>query len=100
MSIDFNVLSTFLIQNNEPLTARNTKEILFSISLVADRLGCSLVQLCIAWTLKNESVQCLLLGAATTHQFYHALHGLQVREMTDTNKYYIKKCIYFKMLLL
>jgi len=68
-----------IFQNNEPLTARNTKEILFSISLIADRLGCSLVQLCIAWTLKNESVQCLLLGAATTHQFYHALHGLQVK---------------------
>lgn len=74
----------FLLQNNEPLqTTRNTKEILFSISLVADRLGCSLVQLCIAWTLKNESVQCLLLGAATTHQFYHALHGLQVMNAID-----------------
>lgn len=71
-----------LLQNNEPLT-RNTKEILFSISLIADRLGCSLVQLCIAWTLKNESVQCLLLGAATTHQFYHALHGLQVNNWID-----------------
>lgn len=76
-----------IFQNNEPLQmARNTKEILFSISLVADRLGCSLVQLCIAWTLKNESVQCLLLGAATTHQFYHALHGLQV--MNIINKMY------------
>lgn len=72
-----------IFQNNEPLTTRNTKEILFSISLVADRLGCSLVQLCIAWTLKNESVQCLLLGAATTHQFYHALHGLQVKIIID-----------------
>ncbi|XP_025194115.1 voltage-gated potassium channel subunit beta-2 [Melanaphis sacchari] len=72
-------------ENNEPLTTRNTKEILFSISLIAERLGCSLVQLCIAWTLKNESVQCLLLGAATTHQFYHALHGLQLLPKLNSN---------------
>lgn len=79
---------------NEQLTTRNTKEILFSVSLIADRLGCSLVQLCIAWTLKNESVQCLLLGAATTHQFYHALHGLQVTNINNIIRIvYIKKCI-------
>lgn len=89
-----------LFQNNEPQIARNAKDILFSISLVAERLGCSLVQLSIAWTLKNESVQCLLLGAATTHQFYHALHGLQVNKVIEkTCILYLKKIIYSKMLL-
>ncbi|XP_050433950.1 voltage-gated potassium channel subunit beta-2 isoform X2 [Adelges cooleyi] len=65
-------------KEEQTTSSRSTKEIMCSISLIAERLGCSLVQLSIAWTLKNESVQCLLLGAATTHQFYHALHGLQL----------------------
>ncbi|XP_050520207.1 voltage-gated potassium channel subunit beta-2 isoform X2 [Daktulosphaira vitifoliae] len=71
--------------NKESVSSRSTKEILCSISLIAERLGCSLVQLSIAWTLKNESVQCLLLGAATTHQFYHALHGLQLLPKLNAN---------------
>ncbi|KAF0759387.1 voltage-gated potassium channel subunit beta-2 isoform X3 [Aphis craccivora] len=47
-------------------------------------LGCSLVQLYKAWTLKNESVQCLLLGVET-HQFYHVLHGLQLLPKLNIN---------------
>ncbi|KAL5243860.1 hypothetical protein ACI65C_011270 [Semiaphis heraclei] len=35
--------------------------------------------------LKNKSVQCLLLGAATTHQFYHALYGLQLLPKLNSN---------------
>lgn len=49
------------------------------VSALADRMGCSFGQLAIAWSLKNESVQCLLLGAANIDQLYESLQSLQVR---------------------
>nr|XP_018895782.1 PREDICTED: voltage-gated potassium channel subunit beta-2 isoform X2 [Bemisia tabaci] len=54
------------------------REKLKEISTLASRMGCSLTQLTIAWTLKHESVQCLLIGASTPQQFYHALYSLQL----------------------
>lgn len=45
---------------------------------LAERLGCSFAQLAIAWSLKNESVQCLLLGASNIDQLYESLQSLQV----------------------
>lgn len=41
-------------------------------------MGCTLVQLAIAWSLKNESVQCLLLGASSVDQLYDSIQSLQV----------------------
>ncbi|CAB0029650.1 unnamed protein product [Trichogramma brassicae] len=46
--------------------------------VLAERLGCSYPQLAIAWSLKNESCQCLLLGATTTEQLYESLQSLQM----------------------
>ena len=46
---------------------------------LAERLGCTFTQLAIAWSLKNESVQCLLLGATNIEQLYESLQSLQVR---------------------
>jgi aryl-alcohol dehydrogenase-like predicted oxidoreductase len=49
------------------------------LNLLAEKLGCSLTQLSIAWSLKHEPVQCLLIGAKTTEQLTQSLQALQVR---------------------
>ncbi|XP_024870541.1 voltage-gated potassium channel subunit beta-2-like [Temnothorax curvispinosus] len=45
---------------------------------LAERLNGSFGQLAIAWSLKNKSVQCLLLGAYNIDQLYESLQSLQV----------------------
>lgn len=45
---------------------------------LAEKLGCSPTQLSIAWSLKHEPVQCLLLGATTPEQLHQSLQSLQV----------------------
>ncbi|CAH1395042.1 unnamed protein product [Nezara viridula] len=47
------------------------------VEAIAERLGCSLTQLSIAWASKNDSVQCLLLGATAVQHLYHCIHSLQ-----------------------
>lgn len=39
---------------------------------------CSMSQLAVAWCLKNESINCLLLGATSIEQFKENIHALQV----------------------
>lgn len=39
---------------------------------------CSMSQLAVAWCLKNESVNCLLLGATSVEHFKENIHALQV----------------------
>lgn len=46
--------------------------------LLAEKLGCNPTQLSIAWTLKHETVQCLLIGATTVEQLLQSLQALQV----------------------
>ncbi|XKL67884.1 hypothetical protein PGB90_003375 [Kerria lacca] len=60
-------------------------ERLRSIAQIAERLECSLTQLCIAWCLKNESVQCLLLGATSVRQFYHTLQSIKLVSKLNSN---------------
>lgn len=48
---------------------------------LAEKLGCSATQLSIAWTLKHEPVQCLLLGATTAEQLHQSLQSLQVQKL-------------------
>lgn len=48
------------------------------LTLLADKLGCSTAQLSIAWSLKHEPVQCLLLGATSTEQLHNSLQALQL----------------------
>ncbi|KAJ8688424.1 hypothetical protein QAD02_024219, partial [Eretmocerus hayati] len=62
-------------QDSEP--SRKYSEKLRDMHAFADRLGCTYNQLAIAWSLKNESVQCLLLGATSTEQLYENLQSLQ-----------------------
>lgn len=48
------------------------------ISNLAEKLGCNAMQLSIAWSLKHEPVQCLLLGATSAEQLHQSLQALQV----------------------
>ncbi|XP_059055184.1 voltage-gated potassium channel subunit beta-2 [Achroia grisella] len=48
------------------------------LSNLANTLNCSLSQLAVAWCLKNESVNCLLLGASSVEQFRENIHALQI----------------------
>lgn len=56
------------------------------LNLLAEKLGCSLTQLSIAWTLKHEPVQCVLISAKTTEQLTQSLQALQVRRRNRCNQ--------------
>ncbi|KAM9856303.1 voltage-gated potassium channel subunit beta-2-like [Aulostomus maculatus] len=45
---------------------------------VAERLGCTLPQLAIAWCLRNEGVNSVLLGASKTEQLIENIRAIQV----------------------
>lgn len=62
----------------QPEETRKQTERVRELNALAERLGCSLPQLAIAWSLKNESVQSLLLGASTVDQLYDSIQALQV----------------------
>ncbi|EDX16337.1 Hk [Drosophila simulans] len=48
------------------------------LAALAEKLGCSPTQLSIAWSLKHEPVQCLLLGATSAEQLHQSLQSLQL----------------------
>ncbi|KAJ8737535.1 hypothetical protein PYW08_000130 [Mythimna loreyi] len=48
------------------------------LSNLANTLNCTMGQLAVAWCLKNESVNCLLLGATSVEQFKENIHALQI----------------------
>ncbi|KAL8585624.1 Voltage-gated potassium channel subunit beta-2 [Nucella lapillus] len=55
------------------------------LTVIADRVGCTLAQLAIAWCLKNENVHSVLLGASTVEQLYEDIQALQyVSKLTHT----------------
>lgn len=60
----------------EEVQRQNSK--LREISLMAERFGCTSSQLAIAWTLKNEHVHSVLVGAISPEQLYEHLQALQV----------------------
>lgn len=62
----------------QPEDARRQSEKVRELNALAERLGCTLSQLVVAWCLKNESVQCLLLGATSVDQLYENIQSLQV----------------------
>ncbi|XP_045509549.1 voltage-gated potassium channel subunit beta-2 isoform X1 [Colias croceus] len=49
-----------------------------ALSNLANSLNCSMSQLAVAWCLKNENVNCLLLGATSVEQFKENIHALQI----------------------
>uniref|UniRef100_A0A3Q3F9X4 Voltage-gated potassium channel subunit beta-1 n=1 Tax=Labrus bergylta TaxID=56723 RepID=A0A3Q3F9X4_9LABR len=48
------------------------------LQAVAERLGCTLPQLAIAWCLRNEAVNSVLLGASRTEQLLENIRAIQV----------------------
>uniref|UniRef100_A0A8C9RCK4 Voltage-gated potassium channel subunit beta-2 n=1 Tax=Scleropages formosus TaxID=113540 RepID=A0A8C9RCK4_SCLFO len=49
------------------------------LQAIAERLGCTLPQLAIAWCLRNEGVSSVLLGASNTDQLMENIGAIQVR---------------------
>ena len=64
----------------EEIQRQNGK--LRDISNLAERFGCTPSQLAIAWSLKNEHVHSVLIGAISTQQLFEHLHALQVSFQT------------------
>jgi len=62
--------------SSEEIQRQNGK--LRDISNLAERFGCTPSQLAIAWSLKNEHVHSVLIGAISTQQLFEHLHALQV----------------------
>uniref|UniRef100_A0A3B4YR08 Voltage-gated potassium channel subunit beta-1 n=1 Tax=Seriola lalandi dorsalis TaxID=1841481 RepID=A0A3B4YR08_SERLL len=54
------------------------QEKLKELQAVAERLGCTLSQLAIAWCLRNEGVNSVLLGASRTDQLLENIRAIQV----------------------
>ncbi|XP_066258770.1 voltage-gated potassium channel subunit beta-2 [Euwallacea similis] len=69
----------------QPEENRKYSERVRELSSLAERLGCTLTQLTVAWTLKNESVQCLLLGASNVEQLYESIQALQLIPKLNAN---------------
>ncbi|XP_030755041.1 voltage-gated potassium channel subunit beta-2 isoform X2 [Sitophilus oryzae] len=69
----------------QPEESRRHSERIRELNGLAEKLGCSLTQLTIAWSLKNESVQCLLLGASNVEQLYENIQALQLIPKLNTN---------------
>ncbi|KAJ8952486.1 hypothetical protein NQ318_003281 [Aromia moschata] len=61
----------------QPEETRRHTERIRELNALAEKMGCTLIQLAVAWCLKNESVQCLLLGASTVDQLYESVQSLQ-----------------------
>ncbi|CAK1555003.1 unnamed protein product [Leptosia nina] len=57
---------------------RTYKDKLRALSNLANNLNCTIRQLAVAWCLKNENVNCLLLGATSVEQFKENIHALQI----------------------
>lgn len=73
----FYFFSLFRFKDRMDETRRHIEK-LRELGLLAEKLGCSLTQLSIAWSLKHEPVQCLLIGAVSTEQLHTNLQALQL----------------------
>lgn len=72
------VFQEFVWTKEKATEIKKQNDRLRDLSSLADKLGCSAAQLSIAWSLKHEPVQCLLLGATTAEQLHQSLQALQV----------------------
>ena len=50
-----------------------------SLSGIANRLGCNLVQLQVAWQLRNQTVQSTTVSASSTEQLLDLMDAMKVR---------------------
>lgn len=70
---------------NQSEDGRRQTERVRELNALAEKMGCTLPQLAIAWCLKNESVQCLLLGAISVEQLYDSIQSLQLVPKLNSN---------------
>uniref|UniRef100_A0A665UMR2 Voltage-gated potassium channel subunit beta-1 n=1 Tax=Echeneis naucrates TaxID=173247 RepID=A0A665UMR2_ECHNA len=68
------------------------QEKLKELQAVAERLGCTLSQLAIAWCLRNEGVNAVLLGASRIDQLLENIRAIRVREHTQFVRDVIPQC--------
>lgn len=73
-----NILQSFNWSKERIDETRKQTDKVRDLCVLAEKLGCSPTQLSIAWTLKHEPVQCLLVGATTVEQLHQSLQALQV----------------------
>ena len=87
MTIRLFPFCTVFRQQNSPWTCQpkatpeemqRTSGKLREVAVLAERLGCTTSQLAIAWSLKNEHVHSVLIGAISVQQLYEHLQALQV----------------------
>ena len=48
------------------------------LEIVSKQLNCTLQQLLVAWILRNDLIQCLMIGSNCLSQFFSLLDSLQV----------------------
>lgn len=75
------ILQEFGWTKEKAIEIKKQNDRLKDLTSLADKLGCSPTQLSIAWSLKHEPVQCLLLGATTAEQLHQSLQALQVNTL-------------------
>ncbi|KRT82318.1 hypothetical protein AMK59_4799, partial [Oryctes borbonicus] len=83
----------------QPEESRRQTERIRELTVLVERMGCTLVQLAIAWSLKNESVQCLLLGASSVDQLYDSIQSLQVVQRDSSSYAYFRGTFIFSWYL-
>ncbi|XP_051054913.1 voltage-gated potassium channel subunit beta-1 isoform X2 [Phodopus roborovskii] len=65
---------------------RKQQNKLKDLSPIAERLGCTLPQLAVAWCLRNEGVSSVLLGSSTPEQLIENLGAIQASIATLSSK--------------
>ncbi|CAG07689.1 unnamed protein product, partial [Tetraodon nigroviridis] len=61
---------------------------------IAEKLGCTLPQLAIAWCLRNEGVSSVLLGSSNPSQLTENLGAIQVNVVTPSGEVPVSVCTY------
>nr|XP_026497826.1 uncharacterized protein LOC113401947 isoform X2 [Vanessa tameamea] len=79
---DVSEVSPMRISNSKEQVAgeelRTYGDKLRDLANLAATMNCTMSQLAVAWCLKNESINCLLLGANSVEQFKENIHALQI----------------------
>ncbi|EDV24247.1 uncharacterized protein TRIADDRAFT_27180, partial [Trichoplax adhaerens] len=68
------------IQSEE---GRRMQAKLKELQIIADRIDCTLCQLAIAWCLKNDRANCVLLGAKNSHQLKENITAIAILPKLD-----------------
>ena len=65
--------------NVGPSESSETETKLMQLNSLAEKHSCTLAQLCIAWTVRNQTGACVIASSASVEQFYDILNSLPVR---------------------